>query len=208
MKAVILAAGEGKRLKPFTEDMPKVMIPLANKPILEYVIEALSKNGIHDIILVVGFKKERIMDYFGNGQKYGVRIDYVIQERQIGTGHALLQAENYLDNDFLVLPGDNIIDKKSVESIAQTKGHNALLIEKSITPSKYGVVQIKNDVIAGIIEKPVIADANQVSTGIYRFSLSIFDVLKEAMKEGKNNITDAVQLLIKRGNKIYFSINP
>jgi len=204
MKAVILAAGEGKRLKPFTEDMPKVMLPLANKPILEYILEALIKNGVHDIVLVVGFKKERIMNYFGNGQKYGVRIDYVIQEKQIGTGHALLQAESYLDEDFLVLPGDNIIDKKSVSSIIQTKGHTALLIEKSHTPSKYGVVQTKNDVIIDIIEKPATAELNEVSTGIYRFNLTIFDFLKKAMKEGKNNITDAVQLLIKRGNKIYF----
>ena len=204
MKAVILAAGEGKRLKPFTEDRPKVMLPLANKPILEHILEALIKNGINDIILVVGFKKESILDYFGNGQKFGVKIEYVTQERQVGTGHALLQAESYMDSDFLVLPGDNIIDKASVAAIMQIKGYNALLIENSHTPSKYGVVHTKNDTITDIIEKPVTSELNQVSTGIYRFNLSIFDFLKKAMKVGKNDITDAVQLILKNGKQIYF----
>ncbi len=206
MKAVILAAGEGKRLTPFTEDMPKVMLPLANKPILEYVIDALIKNGIHNIVVVVGYKKERIMDYFGNGQKFNIKINYVVQERQIGTGHALLQAESFLDEDFLVLPGDNIIDKKSVASIIQTKGRIALLIEKSLTPSKYGVVQIKNNLITDIIEKPLKADVNQISTGIYRFNPSIFDCLKKAMKKGKNSITDAVQLILQSGSQIHFKM--
>ena len=88
MKAVILAAGEGRRLRPFTETMPKVMLPIANKPILEYVFDALKKAGINDIILVVGYKKECIMECFKDYE--GLNISYVFQDKQLGTAHALL----------------------------------------------------------------------------------------------------------------------
>ncbi len=88
-QAVILAAGEGQRLKPFTALKPKVMLPIANKPILQYVIESLAKNGVFQLVIVVGYRKEQVQDYFGSGEKFGVDITYVVQEQQLGTGHAL-----------------------------------------------------------------------------------------------------------------------
>ena len=88
MKAVILAAGEGKRLRPFTETIQKVMLPVANKPVLEYVIDAVKKSGITKIIIVVGYKKEVIMEYFKDYKN--AKISYVIQDKQLGTAHALL----------------------------------------------------------------------------------------------------------------------
>ena len=109
MKAVILTAGEGIRLRPLTFSRSKGMIPVGNLPILEYVIKALSSNGIRDIILVVGYKKERIMSYFGDGKQFRVKIKYVVQKKPLGTAHALRQAESMIDSRFLVLPGDNII---------------------------------------------------------------------------------------------------
>ncbi|HUS98756.1 MAG TPA: nucleotidyltransferase family protein, partial [Candidatus Thermoplasmatota archaeon] len=90
-KAVILAAGEGKRLRPFTETMPKVMLPVANKPLLEYVFDAARKSGMNEIIVVVGYKKEVIMEHFKDYKN--VKITYVTQDRQLGTAHALLQAK-------------------------------------------------------------------------------------------------------------------
>ena len=93
-KAVILAAGEGRRLRPFTETMPKVMLPVANKPLLEYVFDAVRKSGIEEIIVVVGYKKEVIMEYFKDYKN--VKITYVIQDRQLGTAHALLKQRNTL----------------------------------------------------------------------------------------------------------------
>lgn len=93
MKAVILAAGEGVRCRPLTLARSKVMLPVANKPILEHIIQALAENGIKEIILVVGYKKERIMDYFGDGINFGVSITYVEQSAQLGTAHAIRQAE-------------------------------------------------------------------------------------------------------------------
>ena len=119
MKAVILAAGEGKRLRPFTETMPKVMLPVANKPILEHVFDALKNSGITEIILVVGYKKEVIMDYFKDYKD--IKITYVVQDKQLGTAHALSKAKNHIKNSFIVVPGDNIIDKKSITKLVQNK---------------------------------------------------------------------------------------
>jgi hypothetical protein len=98
MKAVILAAGEGKRLRPFTETMPKVMLPVANKPVLEYVFDAVRKSGIDEIIVVVGYKKEVIMEYFKEYKD--VKITYVTQVKQLGTAHALLQAKKNIKDSF------------------------------------------------------------------------------------------------------------
>ena len=91
-QAVILAAGEGQRLRPFTITKPKVMLSIADKPILQYVIESLAQNGIRNIVLVVGYKKEQIFDYMGSGEQFGVDITYITQQGQVGTAHALAQA--------------------------------------------------------------------------------------------------------------------
>jgi len=88
---------------------PKVMLSIAGKPILQYVIEALAQKGIRDIVLVVGYHKEQVLDYFGSGELFGVDLTYVTQERQLGTAHALAQAKGAIKDSFLVLPGDNLI---------------------------------------------------------------------------------------------------
>ncbi|NOY10516.1 MAG: NTP transferase domain-containing protein, partial [Archaeoglobi archaeon] len=100
MKAVILAAGEGQRLRPFTVSKPKVMIKVGNKPILQYVVEALRDSGIMDIVMVVGYRKDRVMSHFGDGKRFGVRVEYAFQEQQLGTAHALKQAENLVSDEF------------------------------------------------------------------------------------------------------------
>jgi glucose-1-phosphate thymidylyltransferase len=109
MQAIILAAGEGTRLRPFTMSKPKVMLPIGNKPILAYVVKALVDNGLNEIIIVVGYKKERIMSFFSDGSKFGAKITYVIQDKQLGTAHALLHVKPFIKEDFILLSGDNII---------------------------------------------------------------------------------------------------
>lgn len=202
MKAVILAAGEGTRLRPFTENMPKVMVPVANKPILLHVINALSGNNIRDIVIVVGYKKESIMDYFGNGKEFGVNITYVTQEKQIGTGHALLQAKDEIEEEFISLPGDNIIDEEGISSLIKNECEISMLVEKSPHPSKYGVVKVEDGKIKGIVEKPEKAETNLVSTGIFKFPPDIFDFIDRNVKEGKNHITDSLHSMIENGEEI------
>ena len=170
MKAVILAAGEGTRLRPFTVSKPKVMIPIANHPIMEYAIEALSQNGVKDIVIVVGYRKESIMSYFEEGRRFGVDIEYVNQQKPLGTAHALLQAEKEIDSDFLVLPGDNLIDPKEVSNLMESESQNSLLIAESDIPSKYGVVFMEKGIVTKIVEKPMENLSALISTGIYRFT--------------------------------------
>lgn len=118
-QAIILAAGEGQRLRPFTASKPKVMLPIANKPILQYVVEALAANGVHEIIMVVGYCREKVQDYFSSGESFGASIRYVVQHQQLGTAHALWQARNLAAERFLVLLGDNIIEPDNLTSIGE-----------------------------------------------------------------------------------------
>jgi len=202
VKAVILAAGEGTRLRPFTVSKPKVMIPIANRPIIEYAMEALSKNGIKDIVLVVGYRKESIMSYFEDGKKFGVSIDYVVQQKPLGTAHALLQAQKEISGEFLVLPGDNLIDPKEVSRLMESEADSALLIAESDMPSKYGVVFVEKGVITKIVEKPTEKLSNLISTGIYKLTPDVFDTVKALCEEGKHAMTAVVEHMIGNKEKI------
>lgn len=201
MKAVILAAGEGTRLRPLTISKPKVMLPVANKPIINYLVEALYKNGIKEIVIVVGYKKERIMSYFGDGDKFGVKITYTHQQKQIGTAHALKQAEDFIDEDFLVLPGDNLLDEEAIAKLMQ-EDKNAIIITDSMMPSQYGVVEIEEGIIKNIKEKPKEVVSNLISTGTYKFTKYIFNEINELVEEDKYDLTNAVRRMIKKENKI------
>ena len=193
MKAVILAAGEGSRLWPFTYSKPKVMIPVANKPILEYVVRSLVANGINDIIMVVGYRKERIMTHFEDGLDYGARIDYAVQKKQLGTAHALLAASKMVKGDFVVLPGDNVIDPKVVEDLLSADESPCALITESEIPSKYGVVQIRSGKIVDIMEKPEEMVGNLISTGIYRMSSDAFTRIRSHSRKGFHDLTSVVR---------------
>ncbi|WP_202320731.1 bifunctional sugar-1-phosphate nucleotidylyltransferase/acetyltransferase [Archaeoglobus neptunius] len=189
MKAVILAAGEGQRLRPFTVNKPKVMIKVGNKPILEYVVESLSRAGIRDLIIVVGYRKSRVMDYFGDGSKWGVKIKYAIQERQIGTANALKQAEKFVDGDFVVVSGDNIIDPGTIKRLE--KWSVAYRVSEEF--SKYGVLELEGERIRRIVEKPKEAISNLLNTGIYMFGSEIFEYIRH------NDIPDVINEMIDDG---------
>jgi UDP-N-acetylglucosamine diphosphorylase/glucosamine-1-phosphate N-acetyltransferase len=196
MKAVILAAGEGQRLRPFTKFKPKVMIAIANKPILQYVIEALEKNGIRDIVIVVGYRKEQIFDFFGSGDKFGVNIDYVVQNQQLGTAHALKQAKAKVGDHFLVVSGDNIVDSDIIGSLLQSDGP-CITVREQEDASKYGVVLLQKGLVKEIIEKPERAPTNLVNTGIYRLNRDVFDFAEEEIK-----LSDALNNMAQKGYEI------
>lgn len=200
MKAVILAAGEGRRLRPFTETMPKVMLPVANKPMLEYVIDAVKTSGINEIVLVVGYKKEVIMDYFKDYED--INITYVVQEKQLGTAHALLQTKDLIDGDFLVLSGDNIIDHRGIEKLLKEESKYSMLIKEHVHPSKYGVVVVEKNILKEIVEKPAEEGGKFISTGIFKFPDSIFEKVEEITSQGVYELTDVIQLVVDRGEKI------
>ena len=179
MKAVILAAGEGTRMRPFTRGQPKVMLPVGNRPILEYIVEAIARNGVRDIVMVVGYRKERIMSYFGDGKDWKVKIQYVHQERQLGTAHALRAAEEYLKNEerFLVLAGDNFIEEADLIGLVDAPEPEVLLITESQLSTKYGLVEMRGDRVVSIEEKTVVGYEGQIFTGIGMFTPEIFNYL-------------------------------
>jgi UDP-N-acetylglucosamine diphosphorylase / glucose-1-phosphate thymidylyltransferase / UDP-N-acetylgalactosamine diphosphorylase / glucosamine-1-phosphate N-acetyltransferase / galactosamine-1-phosphate N-acetyltransferase len=203
MKAVILAAGEGKRLRPFTETMPKVMLPIANKPILEHVLDALKNTGVAEVVLVVGYKKEVIMDYLKDYK--GTKITYITQDKQLGTAHALLQAKDSINEKFIVLAGDNIIDNESIQKLIQEKSEYSLIIKEHSYPSKYGVVFLENQNLKKLVEKPKEEIGKFISTGIYKFPKNVFKKIQELSKQGIHDLSSVVQSLLK--DEITFSTN-
>jgi len=206
MKAVILAAGEGSRLKPFTVTRPKVMIPVGDKPILEYVVNALQESGIIDIILVVGYKREKIMDYFGDGHKWGVNIIYVEQFQQLGTAHALRQVSHMISDRFLVINGDTIIDSSAIKEIIRVSSGDAAMLTVTVDRAQaYGVVKTQNNLVKAILEKPKGEEISKVvNAGVYSFSPIIFNFLEamEISERGEYEITDALRIMLNEGYSI------
>ncbi len=196
MKAVILAAGKGTRLDPFTVSQPKVMIDVANKPILEYIVESLVKNAIRDMVMVVGYKKEKIMSHFEDGGDFDANIEYVTQTKQLGTAHALFTAKDALDEEFLMLPGDNIIDSTTIADLLEKREGISVVLTESENPSKYGVVVLSGEYIEKYVEKPVEDMGSLISTAIGCFEPSIFDKLAPLIKDGKYDFTDLIQTVV------------
>lgn len=192
-RAVILAAGEGQRLRPFTRYKPKVMLPIANRPILQYVVEALARNGIRDIVIVVGYRREQIFDFFGAGERFGVKIDYVIQQQQVGTAHALKQAAGKVADDFLVIAGDNIVDSAVVGGLLQREAPCMVLKEQE-NVSKYGVVVVEDGIVGQVLEKPARAPSHLVNTGIYLLNRGVFDYIG-----GETALTAVLQRMVQDG---------
>lgn len=193
MKAVILAAGEGQRLRPFTATKPKVMIKVGNKPILQYVVEALRKAGIPDIVMVVGYRKDRVMSYFGNGKKFGVEIEYVFQQQQLGTAHALRQVEEFVEGNFLVVSGDNIIDDDTIKSALKLENSVVYKVVENVT--KYGVLRVgKGGEIIEIVEKPAEEVSYLANTGVYHLNTSVFEFIGN-----ENDLTAVINSMIRGG---------
>jgi len=184
-QAVILAAGEGKRLRPFTASRPKAMLSIADKPILQYIIKALAENGIRNIVLVVGYMKEQIFDYIGSGERFNVEISYVEQENQLGTASALLQAKSMADDEFMILPGDKLIEAETISKFVPIKPP-AMLVKQMENPPRSSVVMVDKGVVKeamrherraiGYNQEPGIF---MVNTGIYAFSREIFDFIED-----------------------------
>ena len=192
-QAIVLAAGEGQRLRPFTVSRPKAMLAVADKPVLRYVVEALSANGIRDIIMVVGYHKEQVYDYFGAGEELGVDIRYVEQEPPLGTAHALKQAAALADDSFIVLPGDNLVNAATLRDII-AGAVPAVLVKSVEDASRYGVATLEDGGIGRIQEKPPVAETNLASTGIYLFDRDIFEYAADVL-----DIPDAINNMIADG---------
>ncbi|WP_373189027.1 sugar phosphate nucleotidyltransferase [Halolamina sp.] len=203
--AVILAAGEGRRLKPLTNRRPKPMIPVANRPLLEHVVEAVAAAGIDRIVLVVGYRQERIRNYFGDGDDWDVTVEYIEQSTQLGTGHAVLQAESAVDDSFLVLNGDRLVDPSIVARICdriREGEYPAMAVTTVDRPREYGVVSSDGDGrVTEIEEKPEVpVDTNRINAGVYGFSTAIFDAIRETNVTGELALTATLNSIARKNS--------
>jgi bifunctional UDP-N-acetylglucosamine pyrophosphorylase/glucosamine-1-phosphate N-acetyltransferase len=203
MKAVVLAAGKGTRLEPLTNTTPKCMLPLAGKPILEHIVLALRGAGITDIAMVVGYKSKAIMDYFGDGADYGVKLSYVTQEEKLGTAHALGMAN--LKEDFLALNGDTLISPQTLGEVLRSHEGSATLALRNVeNPRNYGAVILEGERVVKLVEKPEKKVSPLINAGIYVFSPEIFKAIKKTGKSerGEYELTSAINILIEEGNQV------
>ncbi len=184
---------------PFTASVPKVMIPVGNRPILEYVVQALVQNAVRDILIVVGYRRERIQEYFGDGKALGGRIEYVEQKKQLGTAHALSEARSKLDGPFVVLNGSNMVDAAFVADLVAHAAGPAVMITESERPRNYGVVTLKGKDVASIAEKPTEIVSNLINTGAYALDPSAFPVIDELAAEGRSDLPSVLSALASRG---------
>ena len=194
-QAVILAAGEGRRLRPFTVTKPKVMLSIAGKPMLRYVIESLAQQGIRNIVLVVGYRKEQIFDYIGSGEQFGVQVTYVTQDKQAGTAHALLQAKDVANTEFLVLAGDKLIEPDTIAELVRLEPP-AMLVKRVDNPTRFGVVTVEKGFVKSIAEKPRLPESNVINTGIYSFTREVFSFEEEL------DIPDVINRMLIQGVSI------
>ncbi len=202
-QAVILAAGEGKRLRPFTVNKPKAMLSVAGKPILQYVVESLAQNGIRHIVLIVGYRREQIFDYFGSGEQFDVEITYVTQEKQLGTAHALLQAKSLVDSEFMVLSGDKLIEADTISQFVSVKPE-AMLVKKMENPFRSSVVKVDEGSVKEAMRWERRASGQGRELGIYMVNTGIYALTKRIFKlvEGEQNIPIVLNNMLDQGGKI------
>ena len=201
MKAVILAGGLGKRLRPLTNNKPKPMIPLGGKPILVHVINWVKKNGVKEIVLCVSYLHKTIEDYFGDGKKFGVKIEYATSSKPLATAGQLKTAEKFIDDTFVCVYGDTLLNfnlKNMIKQHKEKKSFITMSLYEYKTNIRYGVINTKNNGrISGWDEKPEIKV--KVNMGCYVMEPDIFDFIPKNKPYGMD---DVIKKAISKRKKV------
>jgi glucose-1-phosphate thymidylyltransferase len=215
MKGVILHGGHGTRLRPLTHTGPKQLIPVANKPISQYVLEDIVRSGIRDVAIVLGDTAfEKVKQHYGDGSKFGSRITYVEQGQPKGIAHAVGLCKDFIGKDrFVVYLGDNLIKggiKQYVERFVLEKTTDALLLLTKVKdPERFGVARLDaKGKLIGLVEKPKEPPSNYALAGIYLFSPVIFDAISRLKPSWRNEleITEAIQILLQEGREVVYAM--
>ncbi len=207
MKAIIPVAGTGTRLRPFTSTVPKPLLPVAGKPILAHILDSIIKSSVDELILIIGYKGEKIREYVE--KNYDIPARFIEQEKLLGLGYAVMLGLEEVDNEpVLIALGDTIIELGLDEIISE--GKNTIGVRHVENPSRFGVVEVRGDRIIGLQEKPEQPKSNLAITSPYYFIAS--GELRKALKtivdsgqktRGEYQLTDALQLMVERGIDIY-----
>ncbi len=206
MKALFLAGGMGTRLKPLTNELPKPMVPIMNKPLLERNMANLKKYGIADFVISIGYKAEYIKDYFGDGSKFGFNIEYVYEDVPMGTGGAIKKAEHLFNDTFLVFNADILCNIDYLELVNHHKSKKAtvtIAVTEVSNPSAYGVIEYdEQDYAESFTEKPQPDEikSNFINAGVYVFEP---EVLKEIPEDVPISVERKIfPAILKKGHKI------
>jgi bifunctional UDP-N-acetylglucosamine pyrophosphorylase/glucosamine-1-phosphate N-acetyltransferase len=197
MECVVLAAGEGKRMRPLTAKRPKVMLPLANKPMMEHLILAAKDAGISDFVFVVGYGEREIRKHFGDGSAWNIHIEYAPQRHQHGTADAVRAARDLVTGPFLVLNGDMVLKSEDIAELSKKPLH-CMSVSTTDHPQDFGVVLAEGGLITSLEEKTQNPRSNLINAGAYLFSLEIFDLIDQVRPSprGELELTDALAVLI------------
>ncbi|HML02711.1 MAG TPA: bifunctional sugar-1-phosphate nucleotidylyltransferase/acetyltransferase, partial [Candidatus Bathyarchaeia archaeon] len=210
MKAAILAAGEGSRLRPLTLTRPKHLIPVGERPLIEYLLEAIKQAGIDEAFIVVRYKAEQIKRFLGDGSKYGLRVEYVDQTEMKGTADAIRALEPCVNEDFLLIYGDILTTSEAIKTVLESHMEKKPAVSMGIVevehPEHYGIAKLEGADVIGILEKPKPGEAttNLANAGIYIFSEGIFDEIRQTSPSprGELEITSTLELLAKENKRI------
>jgi UDP-N-acetylglucosamine diphosphorylase/glucosamine-1-phosphate N-acetyltransferase len=206
MKAVVLTAGKGERLRPLTENRPKHLLPIGGKPLLEWILEGLVYAGVDEALLVTHYKEERIKGHFGDGRQLGLKLSYIRQEDMRGTADAFRVAEGYVNGEeFLGVYGDLFLPPEGFKALIRDrkKGETAMCVVPVDNPSQMGVVALEGNRVIDIVEKPAPGEepSDLANAGIYFFTPEIFHLIDETGLSSRNEfeITDSLKALIDSG---------
>jgi len=206
--AVILAAGEGTRMRPLTRNRPKVMLPFGNRPILQHVIEQARDSGIVEFVLVVGYCGETIVDYFGDGSKFGISIEYVMQEERLGTAHAIGTASSVINERFIVMNGDVMVSSGQMKGLLKRDEVVVMTTIEVDDPSQFGVLEVEGGCVVGIHEKTKNPPTNLVNAGIYVFEPDVFKAIDQTPLSTRKEyeITQTIQDMINNGIHVGYQV--
>ena len=212
MKALILSGGKGTRLRPITHTSAKQLVPIANKPILFYGIEAIRDAGVTDVGIVVGDTEPEIRAAVGDGSAFGVKVTYIRQQAPLGLAHAVKVSHDFLkDDSFVMYLGDNLIldgITPLVEEFRRDRPNSQILLAKVPHPEEFGVAELDGNRIVRLVEKPKQPRSDLALVGVYMFDATIFEAV-DAIKPSFRNeleITDAIQYLIDQGRVVHHHV--
>lgn len=209
MKALILCGGKGTRLRPITHTSAKQLVPIANKPILFYALEAMVEARIREVGVVVGDTKREIQEAVGDGARWGLQVSYIEQEAPLGLAHAVRIAEGFLKNDpFVMYLGDNLVKdgiRSLVEEFVQLQPNSQILLASVRDPQRFGVAELRDGRVVSLEEKPAHPKSDLALVGVYMFDKTIFEAVNaiSPSQRGELEITDAIQYLIDKGFHVH-----
>jgi glucose-1-phosphate thymidylyltransferase len=207
LRGLILSGGKGTRLRPITHTSAKQLVPVANKPVLFYGIEAMAAAGIEEVgIIIAPETGGEIQAAAGDGSQFGVRITYIEQDAPLGLAHAVLTAEPFLgDSPFVMYLGDNLLRDGITELVDQFRAETPMILLTPVPdPEHYGVAELNGERVVRLVEKPKEPQTDLALVGVYMFTPSIFEAARAIEPSWRNEleITDAIQYLVDGGRRV------